>query len=55
MRKVNRYFCSICGAEYWGEGHDALPVKKEGRCCDRCNATVVLPARRSRNDDAEVE
>jgi hypothetical protein len=58
MRKVNRCFCSICGAEYWGDGHNAAPVKEEGRCCDRCNAALVVPTRLAimrRNDDAEVE
>lgn len=50
--------CCICGGEikppypnskldpiYWG--HNALPVK-EGRCCDTCNFTVVLPERLNR-------
>ena len=52
--------CSICGAEFEGFGHNAEPVNN-GRCCDKCNFDVVLPARiiRSgtvikRNPDAKV-
>ncbi len=47
--------CDICGnpidihydkkgEAYWTEGHNARPVVN-GRCCDRCNAEVVIPAR----------
>jgi hypothetical protein len=59
MRRVKpRRCCSICGAEYSGYGHNAAPVK-EGRCCDHCNAIVVLPARlaimRSQQESEEME
>jgi hypothetical protein len=36
--------CSICGKAYVERGNNAEPVN-EGRCCDECNATIVLPAR----------
>lgn len=48
--------CDICGGEiavkrhpetgevYWTKGHNAEPVVS-GRCCDKCNALKVLPAR----------
>ena len=47
--------CSICkgdiehkeddnGKVYWTSGNNAEPVN-DGRCCDICNAKVVLPAR----------
>jgi len=42
--------CSICHnaiavqANAWAEGHNAEPVNA-GRCCDTCNATVVIPTR----------
>ena len=41
--------CSICFKEIevvrcWDQGHNAEPVN-DGRCCDRCNALVVIPAR----------
>lgn len=41
--------CSICKKEIenrngWAGGHNAEPVNN-GRCCDVCNATVVIPTR----------
>lgn len=36
--------CCICGYLYGGHGHNASPVA-EGRCCDTCNGTKVIPAR----------
>ena len=33
--------CSICGKNYEGYGNNAQPVNT-GRCCDSCNATVVV-------------
>mgnify|MGYP003153774454 FL=1 len=49
--------CSIChgdinahyqgGVLVWSHGHNAHPIN-DGRCCDGCNLTVVIPARLSR-------
>ena len=50
--------CSLCDGEievqrnpkgivYWTEGHNAAPLS-EGRCCDNCNITKVIPARLAR-------
>ena len=36
--------CSICKKEYFGWGNNAQPVN-DGRCCDDCNTTAVIPAR----------
>jgi hypothetical protein len=36
--------CCICSLEYIGYGNNAAPVK-EGKCCDECNATNVIPSR----------
>lgn len=41
--------CCICGLDIqpagdWLEGHNAEPAAT-GRCCDECNATVVIPTR----------
>ncbi len=36
--------CSICGKKYEGYGNNAQPVNN-GRCCDNCNATIVVPRR----------
>ena len=41
--------CSICGniitgRHGWDGSHNADPIN-DGRCCDQCNQTVVIPAR----------
>ena len=47
--------CSICeghieplrndsGEDVWEGGNNAEPVN-DGRCCNQCNMTVVIPAR----------
>lgn len=36
--------CVICGKEIEGHGNNAEPVKK-GKCCDKCNNSVVIPER----------
>ena len=54
----NEMKCCICGVKlrpphptskldpiYWG--HNARPVK-DGRCCDSCNHSVVIPERMRR-------
>ena len=39
--------CVICGGPYIGYGHNPEPIfpMSRGRCCDVCNATVVIPYR----------
>ena len=38
--------CCICGQPCENEwGNNPYPVKEEGRCCDMCNLTKVIPAR----------
>ena len=57
--------CSICkgdiehkednnGKVYWTSGNNAQPVN-DGRCCDTCNAEVVLPARYNLHLKARLE
>ena len=37
--------CSICRKVFlMGHGHNAQPYN-DGRCCDGCNFTVVIPLR----------
>jgi hypothetical protein len=36
--------CSICGQQYQDWGNNAAPVN-DGRCCNECNSTRVIPAR----------
>lgn len=41
--------CCICGIAFMGYGHNPEPYLPyaAGRCCDTCNATVVIPMRLS--------
>ena len=40
----DKNFCSICGKSYEGYGNNAEPINN-GRCCDYCNAMIVIPRR----------
>lgn len=46
--------CCICGTEFYGYGNNPAPVKSEGRCCDRCNLAVVIPARYEKTKRGEL-
>jgi hypothetical protein len=39
--------CSICGTSFTRGGHNPWPIVKDPdkRCCDDCNAKVVVPER----------
>ena len=39
------YECCICGITDHGYGNNPDHIKKEGKCCDECNADQVVPAR----------
>ena len=43
-KKTKRQVCSICRLAFVEYGNNAWPVN-EGRCCNICNDTVVIPAR----------
>lgn len=36
--------CSICGGIYTHWGNNAEPIN-DGRCCDECDALIVIPER----------
>ena len=38
------HYCCLCGKRIDGYWHNAAPVK-DGVCCDKCNATRVIPER----------
>lgn len=39
-------YCCFCGNEIKdGFGNNPAPIAMGGRCCDTCNASVVIPAR----------
>jgi hypothetical protein len=41
----DEFTCVICEQHSVGYGNNPAPVKNEGKCCDDCNFTKVLPAR----------
>lgn len=46
--EITSKICSICFEDYYGYGNNAYPVHLENvssRCCDKCNETIVIPAR----------
>ena len=43
--EVLKYECCLCGDEHYGYGNNPDPIKKEGKCCDDCNMSKVIPAR----------
>jgi hypothetical protein len=49
--KVN--ICCLCGEPYTGYGNDPWPVKDEGRCCNGCNTSLVIPERLKRYKQGE--
>jgi len=42
---MKRQKCCICGNYFEGYGNNPAPVKTEGRCCNFCDDTVVIPTR----------
>lgn len=43
MTDKPKILCSICWGPYSDYGHNAQPLP--GRCCDACNAEIVMPLR----------
>lgn len=41
--------CVLCDDEVVGYGNNPQPLKEDGRCCDTCNSTKVIPERLKRN------
>jgi hypothetical protein len=39
------YTCCICKDDFSGFGNNPQPLKKRGRCCDKCNIEKVLTLR----------
>lgn len=37
--------CILCGKHIEGYGNNPAPLADEGKCCDECNKTKVIPAR----------
>ena len=45
--------CSICNEDFEGHGHNADPIN-DGRCCEFCNFSMVIPARLDLLDNSEL-
>ena len=43
--EMSENYCCLCDEEIEGFGNNPDPVSEDGRCCDKCNAEKVLPAR----------
>lgn len=43
--QVDDSVCVLCGTEITDYGNNPDPVAQNGRCCDHCNSTKVIPAR----------
>ena len=46
--------CVICGESFNGLGNNPAPLG-EGRCCDNCNFTKVIPKRLSQLSSGDLE
>ena len=40
-----KFKCCICGKEVDEYGNNPQPVREKGKCCEKCNSNVVVPAR----------
>ena len=46
VKEPNEYFeCCFCKKLVKGYGNNPAPVKNSGKCCNECNAEIVIPAR----------
>jgi hypothetical protein len=47
MTEPKWFTCSICGKSALGWGNNPQPVREnfDDRCCDDCDATIVIPTR----------
>ena len=47
--------CCLCGKKCENEfGNNAWPLKDNGKCCDECNITKVVPARMEMMNNGKV-
>lgn len=52
----NKETCVLCGKHINGYGNNPAPLADEGKCCDECNKTKVIPARiKAIKDELEDE
>ena len=52
----DKEICVLCGKHINGHGNNPFPLANEGKCCDECNKTKVIPARiKAIEDEMEEE
>ena len=54
-KEEKEHVCCICGKKFKGYGNNPEPVKSEGRCCNKCNDTIVIKARIEKIMDSWIE
>jgi len=42
---TKKSLCVMCNAPIIDYGNNPWPLAEDGRCCDNCNITKVVPAR----------
>ena len=42
---MKKNVCVLCGKELEFYGHSPFPIRRIGRCCEKCNWTYVIPIR----------
>jgi hypothetical protein len=52
--------CNLCTKSFYGIGNNADPLKKKGKCCNKCNAVVcfvrfAMPPEEKLNPSAWIE
>jgi hypothetical protein len=52
-KKMTEKICSICQNVFTEYGNNAEPVN-DGRCCNRCNWAIVIPARARMMERARI-
>lgn len=40
--RLKKSRCCICGKVFNGYGHNPVPVKASGVCCEKCNELVII-------------
>lgn len=43
--KIEYHECILCHQTFYGMGNNPAPLSEEGRCCDKCDNTKVIPER----------
>ena len=42
---MKEFKCCLCGKKVKEYGNNPYPLRARGKCCDKCNMDLVIPAR----------